>query len=147
MKITPPPPRNTRYKCIGWNTQTWLSGTNSCRTHTIIRTFNPAENHFLLSDRFARAWVSGWRRQRVKWCGGKSGEEEAAGGAHTEKLLINRVTVMIPPNEENVNAYFSIHLATKYVRRWGRQECPRSQIPSQQRPAGLLTSINPLDIL
>ena len=27
---------------------------------------------------------------------------------HTEKLLINRVTVTLPPNEENVNTFFSI---------------------------------------
>lgn len=144
MKITPP--QNPRYKCIGWNTQTRLSGTNYCRAHIQLSgLLTPQKNDFPSFWQICARLGVGVKKTESEMVRREERRgEEGAGEAHTEKLLINRVTVMIPPDEENVNAHFSIRLATK---RCGSQECPRSQIPSQQRPAGLLTSINPLDIL
>lgn len=118
IKIAAP---NTLYKCLECNTQTQLTRTNYCCTHAIIRTFNTIRNHFLLSRRGQKIWqicACVWEREKERGSGREKESEmqrhrhwDRGGRVHTERLLINRVTVMIPPNVENVNTFFSIHLS------------------------------------
>lgn len=85
----------------------------TCFAHAIISTLTPQKTTFL-SRRGKRSWQTRARacvcvRQREierelrrhQKC--ESGEGEA----HTEKLLISRVTVMLPLNERNINTFSS----------------------------------------
>lgn len=101
-------------------------------THS-YQTFSTARNHFLLlTDVCMRVWDRergeeiGREIQRGKHWEGEGGE------VHTEKLLINRLTVTLPPNRTRrmlTLSPLSIHLKTPGTLHWP---------PKRSPPTGLL---------